>query len=86
MEKHYPIIVIGAGAAGIAAASELKKHGKEFIIISPDIGGRILTSADGRVNYSACIIGGDNANIAQRVTLTRRIKLEKSKISWYWAE
>lgn len=77
MNKHYPIIVIGAGVAGVAAAHELKKQHQDFVIISREIGGRILASTDGNVNYSACIIGGDNTNIIKRLKLTRRIKLEQ---------
>ncbi len=46
VEKPKPIVVIGAGLAGLAAASELHKQGREVMILEARdrVGGRLWTS------------------------------------------
>lgn len=49
-------IIIGAGIAGLGCARQLYKHKREFLIITENVGGRIATSKDGRVNYGAYFV------------------------------
>ena len=49
-------IIIGAGVAGLGCARQLSKHKRDFLVITENIGGRITTSSDGRVNYGAYFV------------------------------
>ena len=48
MPRAYDAIIIGAGAAGLAAARELAEAGKSFLVLEARdrIGGRVLTTVD----------------------------------------
>jgi len=79
MEKEYDAIIIGAGAAGLAAASKLREEGKSFIILeaTDHIGGRVMsqTTPDGTVvNTGANWLHGKEQDamfpIAQELGLT----------------
>lgn len=71
------IIVIGAGIAGLAAASKLRQAGKDVVVLEARdrIGGRILTSerwGDAKVDLGASWIHGDGpgnpvANLARQI-------------------
>jgi len=73
--KTYETIIIGAGISGLACANHLQKHGKDFLLISKDIGGRIRTSEDGTANYGAFFVCSDYENVLPFVTLQSRIRL-----------
>ena len=73
--KKYETVIIGAGISGLACAEHLNKNGEDFLIISKDIGGRILTSEDGNVNYGAFFVCSDYHNVLKYVTLKSRIRL-----------
>lgn len=72
LKKHYSTIIIGGGMAGCGAARTLTAAGYEdFLMITPEIGGRIVTSEDGQVNYGAYFVSGDYDNVNQFVKKTR---------------
>jgi len=73
--KSYDTIIIGAGISGLACARKLSKYNQDFLIISKNIGGRILTSEDGTVNYGAFFVCSDYDNVLKCVTLKSRIRL-----------
>ena len=73
--RTYDTIIIGAGISGLACARQLNKYDQDFLIISKDIGGRILTSEDGNVNYGAFFVCSDYDNVLKYVTLKSRIRL-----------
>jgi len=73
--KMNKTIIIGAGISGLACARRLSEAGEDFIIISEDIGGRILTSTDGSVNYGAFFVCSDYNNILKYVKLKSEIRL-----------
>ena len=73
--KTYETIIIGAGISGLACAKTLQEKNKEFLIISEDIGGRILTSEDGTANYGAFFVCSDYYHVLKHVTIKSRIRL-----------
>jgi hypothetical protein len=73
--KTYETIIIVAGISGLACANHLQKHGKDFLLISKDIGGRMRTSEDGTANYGAFFVCSDYENVLPFVTLQKRIRL-----------
>ena len=73
--KSFETIIIGAGISGLACARRLSEKGKEFLVISEDIGGRILTSEDGEVNYGAFFVHSDYHHTLKFVKLKSRIRL-----------
>lgn len=68
-------IIIGGGIAGLACAKELFKNNASFKLISVNIGGRITTSEDGKINYSAYIVSRYYKNFKKFVRLTRPIRI-----------
>ena len=73
--KIFETIIVGAGISGLACGRLLQQYDKDFLIISKDIGGRILTSNDGDVNYGAFFVCSDYKNVLNFVKLKTRIKL-----------
>lgn len=72
----YNTVIIGAGISGLACANVLNKHSEDFLIISKDIGGRILKSEDDSANYGAFFVCSDYENVLKYVTLKKRIRLK----------
>ncbi|MBI5221187.1 MAG: NAD(P)-binding protein, partial [Candidatus Magasanikbacteria bacterium] len=56
LEKIVDTIIIGCGVAGIGCAKQLTKNKRDFLIITENIGGRIDTSSDAKVNYGAYFV------------------------------
>jgi len=74
-ERTYDTIIIGAGISGLACGRQLNRYGKNFLIISKDIGGRILTSEEGTANYGAFFVCSDYDNFLKYATIKSRIGL-----------
>jgi hypothetical protein len=75
VKNAYETVIIGAGISGLACAKNLKNNDKDFVVISENIGGRILTSDDGKTNYGAFFVCSDYHNFLKYVTIKSRIKL-----------
>jgi hypothetical protein len=72
-----PVIVIGAGPAGLAAARMVAHHGHEVIVLEARtrVGGRVHTDADSLsvpVDMGASIITGTEPNATRRTGLPWR--------------
>lgn len=74
--KKTDTIIIGAGISGLACAKRLQEYNIDFLMISKNIGGRILTSDDGKINYGAYFVCSDYNNLLNFVELKHRIKLK----------
>ena len=58
MPRKVETIIVGAGAAGMNCALELQKAGREYLLISPNIGGRICNDEERHMNYGAVFYFG----------------------------
>lgn len=58
MAYDYETIVVGAGAAGMNCCLELQKNDRKYLLISPNIGGRICNDEERRMNYGAVFYFG----------------------------
>lgn len=72
--EHSDIIIVGGGLAGLGCAKYLNEHGKKFTLITEDIGGRVKTSPDGKVNYGAYYVTRDCRNIMPYIGKIRTLK------------
>ena len=73
--EEYETIIVGAGIAGLACARTLHSSNKKFKIITEDIGGRIKTSKNGRVNYGAYLVTADYNHLMPYITKNRRQRI-----------
>jgi hypothetical protein len=73
--KIFDTVIVGAGISGLACARSLIESGEDFLIVSEDIGGRILTSEDGNVNYGAFFVCSDYYHMLKYAKLKSRIRL-----------
>ena len=76
--KHYDVIIIGAGAAGLMCAAEALKRNRSVLIIekSNEAGKKILISGGGRCNFT-------NLNIEPQAYLSKNLHFCKSALSRY---
>ena len=58
MKNHFETIVLGAGAAGMNCCLELQKANREYLLVSPNIGGRICNDEQRHMNYGAVFYFG----------------------------
>lgn len=78
MRKNNVIIdtiIIGAGVSGLGCARTLFENNKQFKIITTNIGGRILESKNGDVNYGAYYVAKDYSHIKKYVQLGKRLSI-----------
>lgn len=73
----FDTIIVGAGIAGVACAQRLQQQGKNFLVITENIGGRIQSSADNTVNYGAYFVTKNYHHILPFVQKKQRLKLFK---------
>jgi hypothetical protein len=73
--KIVDTVIIGAGISGLACAKKLQDNDRNFIIMTENIGGRILTSKDGTKNYGAFFVCSDYYHFLQHIKIKSRIKL-----------
>jgi hypothetical protein len=74
-------IIIGAGVAGLSCAKRLKAKNKKFKVITENIGGRVLESKKGKVEYGAYYIMKNYRYSMKFSKINRRLK--KRMISFH---
>ncbi len=70
-EVFEDTIIVGGGLAGLGCARRLYTNKHPFKMISPDIGGRVKVSPDGKVNYGAYYVTRDCNTIKPFMKLRR---------------
>jgi len=73
VQKEVETIIVGGGIAGLGCARTLQDNNHPFLLITENIGGRILTSKDGTVNYGAYYVGDDYYHVLKYVKKKRRL-------------
>lgn len=74
-KQTYDTIIVGAGISGLACARKLQENNEDFLLVSDDIGGRILLSKDGAANYGAFFVCEDYHNVLKFVKLKKQIRI-----------
>lgn len=63
MTEHVDTVIVGGGIAGLTCARALHHDGHPFTLVTPRVGGRLLVSDDGKVNYGAYFVGADYEHV-----------------------
>jgi len=63
--KTFDAIIIGGGVSGMACGKTLHENGIDFLLLTKEIGGRMLTSQSHEVNYGASYITSDYEHVMQ---------------------
>lgn len=71
-------IIIGGGVSGMACGKTLYEKDKDFLLLTKDIGGRMLVSKSRTVNYGASYITSDYKNIMPYMGGGERLKISDS--------
>ena len=74
-------IIIGAGMAGMACALKLLEAGQDFLLITDNLGGRIMYSDTAKVNFGAYFVMGNYTN-AKKI-LTKDALLNPLKVCFH---
>jgi glycine/D-amino acid oxidase-like deaminating enzyme len=78
--RQLETVIIGGGIAGLACARQLQRAGRDFLLISDRLGGRLHATADG-LNFGAAYITTDYRHVAPFVDRGARIYM---KDVCYW--
>lgn len=73
--QEVETIIIGGGVSGLACGMTLHKSKRDFLLITKELGGRMLTSKSHKVNYGASYITADYKNIYPFMGGGKRIKI-----------
>lgn len=73
--KRTETIIIGGGISGLACGNELYKAGKDFVLLTEELGGRMLTSKTHTVDYGASYITGEYKNTSLFIDKGERLRV-----------
>lgn len=71
-------IIVGGGISGLSCAHQLTLRGKDFRLLTEDVGGRIFSPEGDPVNYGAYYIAAPVSGYRKFVTLGERIVASKT--------
>ncbi|MBP6886364.1 MAG: FAD-dependent oxidoreductase [Candidatus Pacebacteria bacterium] len=72
---EYETIIIGGGISGLSCARRLHDAGRDFLLISKDLGGRMLTSKTFDTDYGAAYMTEDYVNVMPYVEKQKKLRL-----------
>lgn len=72
--KKFDAIIIGAGVSGMSCGKTLHENNTDFLLITKEIGGRMLTSQSHLVNYGASYITSDYFHVMKIMGGREQIK------------
>ncbi len=73
--KQYKTIIIGGGISGLSCGRKLYDSGETFLLITKDLGGRMLTSKNFEEDYGAAYVTSDYKNVLKYVEKQERLRL-----------
>lgn len=74
--KTHKTIIIGGGISGLACAKTLADHNENFLLITKEVGGRMLTSKSLTVDYGASYITTEYKQVLKFLDKGERINLK----------
>ncbi len=74
-DQWQETIIVGGGMSGLGCAHRLNDNAEPFLMIAPEIGGRVRTSPDGNVNYGAYYVTGDYEWTLPLVTAFEQVRI-----------
>lgn len=76
MATFIETVIVGAGVSGLACANKLHAAGKDFVVISKDIGGRVKPSAiNPTINLGGVYINSDYFNLMPFVDIVEPFRV-----------
>ncbi len=76
MATSIETVIIGAGVSGLACANKLYAAGKDFVVISKDIGGRMkFSEKNPQINLGGVYINSDYFNLMPFVDIVESFRL-----------
>src|SRR3989344_4250282 len=77
--QEIETLIVGGGMAGLGAARTLRENGYDgFLLVSDQLGGRVLSSTDGEVNYGAFYVRTDYKHISPFVSHKQKLAIRSS--------
>lgn len=75
-QKTYRTIIIGGGISGLSCARKLCDAKQDFLLVSKELGGRMLTSKSFGLDYGAAYMTEDYTYISKYVEKEKRLRLK----------
>jgi monoamine oxidase len=76
--RRYKTIIIGGGISGLACGLTLNKAKEDFLLLSKELGGRMLASKNKKINYGASYITDEYKLTSKFIGKGERIHLNES--------
>lgn len=72
--RRVETVIIGGGIAGLACARRLHRHGRDFLLITDRLGGRMFAGDGASRNYGATYLTSDYRHVGRFVGRGRRLR------------